>query len=245
MKQVKKEEIIKFIEPNIEEFHNKRLQRLSALNLKLLLKRKNPYLFKAKNINKSQDLVEVLLTAYLSSQEEGIFGAFLEKLAIFICEKAYNGRKSSAEGIDLEFKKNNSLYLISIKSGPNWGNSQQIKRMIDNFRKARRILSGNDPTISVISVNGCCYGIDNKTNKGEYFKFCGQRFWELISGDKELYKDIIEPIGYKAKLKNDEYYEKYSKLVNKFTLEFAIDFCNKDGAITWEKILELNSKAKN
>lgn len=47
--------------------------------------------------------------------------------------------KSAAEGVDLEFNKDGKKYLVSIKSGPNWGNSSQIKKMIDNFNKAKNI----------------------------------------------------------------------------------------------------------
>ena len=61
---------------------------------------KNPYLFKAKDINTAQDFVTFILDAHLSSQEETIFGGFLEELAIFICSQVYSGQKSAAEGID-------------------------------------------------------------------------------------------------------------------------------------------------
>ena len=31
------------------------------------------------------------------------------------------------------------------------------------------------------------YGRVNKPDRGDYFKYCGQRFWEFISGDTNLY----------------------------------------------------------
>ncbi|MCB1935052.1 MAG: hypothetical protein KDF59_03835 [Nitrosomonas sp.] len=31
------------------------------------------------------------------------------------------------------------------------------------------------------------------------FKYCGQQFWEFISGTSNLYTDIIEPLGHEAK----------------------------------------------
>ena len=57
------------------------------------------------NILTAENLVRTLLDAHLSSQEETIFGDFLEGLAIFINAIVYGGRKSAAEGIDLEFDK--------------------------------------------------------------------------------------------------------------------------------------------
>jgi hypothetical protein len=74
----------------------------------------------------------------LSSSEEGIFGDWLEGLAIFINEKVYNGWKSGIPGIDLEFDYDDRRYIVTIKSGPNWGNSSQIKRLKDDFRTAKR-----------------------------------------------------------------------------------------------------------
>ncbi|MEA3451057.1 MAG: PmeII family type II restriction endonuclease [Bacteroidota bacterium] len=235
------QDIYGYVENNIGVFHNKRLKSLEKLRLDKILKRKNPYLFKAKNILTAQDVVRVILDAYLSSQEETIFGEFLEGLAIFINEKVYGGRKSAAEGIDLEFEKEDIKYIVSIKSGPNWGNSSQIKKMKDNFRKAKRILGTNTSKMNIVAVNGCCYGRDNKPEKDEYLKLCGERFWCFISGNRQLYTDIVEPLGHQAKQKNDEFTFAYSNLINKFTIEFGKDFCDKNGAIDWEKIVIFNS----
>ncbi len=244
MAEVTKEDIIRFIEPNIQTFHKKRLDNLLALQLKKILKRKNPYLFKAKALNTAHDLVKTILDAHLSSQEEGIFGSFLEELAIFICGTVYNGRKSSAVGIDLEFNRDGTYYIVSIKSGPNWGNSRQVSKMKDDFKKAKRILGMNTSGIKVLAVNGCCYGKDNNPDKGDYLKYCGQQFWEFVSGDENLYTDIIEPLGLKAKEKNDKFLDEYSKVINKFTLEFAQEYCASDGSIIWDKLVRFNSAKK-
>lgn len=55
--------------------------------------------------------------------------------------------------------------------------------------------------LNIVAINGCCYGQDKNPDKGDYFKYCGQRFWEFISGNEELYIQIIEPLGTKAKEK--------------------------------------------
>ena len=210
------------------------------LKLSKILKRKNPYLFKAKNILTAQDLVKTLLDAHLSSQEETIFGNFLEGLAIYVNRKVFGGRKSSAEGIDLEFENDGINYIIAIKSGPNWGNSSQINKMRDNFKKANRILRTSNSKLQIIAINGCCYGRDNKPDKGDYFKYCGQKFWEFISGDSNLYIEIIEPLGHKAKEKKEDFLEKYSQIVNKFTFEFSQHYCI-NGKIDWNSLVKLNS----
>jgi len=241
MESVSKEGIIRFIEPRIQEFHARRLENLLTLRLKIILSRKNPYLFRAKNQTSAHELVKTILDAHLSSQEEGIFGRFLEELAVFICGKVHGGKKSPAEGIDLEFDKEGTVYLVSIKSGPNWGNSRQIARMKDDFRKAKRIRGANLRGLKVVAVNACCYGKDDKPDKGDYLKLCGQRFWELISGKEQLYTDIIEPLGHKAKEKNEQFQAEYAKVVNKFTLEFSKEYCASDGSILWNKLVQFNS----
>src|SRR4030043_23368 len=134
------EEVGEYVKNNIGAFHNGRLESLKKLKLNKILERKNPYLFKAKNVLLAQDLVKILLDAYLSSQEETIFGNFLEGLAIFVNKKAYKGQKSSTQGIDLEFNKEKVCYIVAIKSGPNWGNSSQVRKMREDFRKAKQTL---------------------------------------------------------------------------------------------------------
>ncbi len=244
MNVIDKDDLVIFIEQNIHLFHKRRLENLLTLRLDIILKRKNPYLFKAKAIGTAQDLIKTILDAHLSSQEEGIFGGLLEELAIFVCNRTYGGRKSSAEGIDLEFFKNECLYIVSIKSGPNWGNSRQIAKMRDDFKRAFRILRGARSSTNIVAVNGCCYGKDNRPDKGDYLKYCGQRFWELISGDENLYVEIIEPLGHKAEEKNAQFFDEYAKVINKFTIEFARKFCAEDGAIHWDKLVKFNSGKK-
>lgn len=244
MGNLTKNDIIEFIESNIRQFHSRRLENLLALQLKKILCRKNPYLFKAKNQNTAHDLVKTILDAHLSSQEEGIFGGFLEELSVFICGKVYGGKKSSTEGIDLDFQKDGTIYLVSIKSGPNWGNSRQIARMKDDFRKAKRILGTNTKGVKVVAVNGCCYGRDDNPDKSDYLKLCGQRFWEFISGNEDLYTDIIEPLGHKAKEKNEKFLKEYTKAINKFTFEFSKEYCATDGSILWKKLVQINSGKK-
>lgn len=93
----------------------------------------------------------------------------------------------------------------------------------------------------LVCVNGCCYGRTASENKGDYLKLCGQAFWEFVSGDAELYRRIITPIGYRAQERNDEFAVAFAKVVNQFTKELLADFCHSDGAIDWDKLLAFNS----
>jgi len=52
----------------------------------------------------------------------------------------------------------------------------------------------------------------------------------------------IEPLGYKAKEKNDRFLMEYSRVINKFSLEFMNMFCSADGTIQWETLVRFNSQ---
>ena len=240
MKKINLQQICEYVEQRISIFHQRRLDYVqNKVDLLKILKQKNPYLFKAKNVLTAQDLVKGFLDAFLQSQEETLFGDFIEGLAIFVCDKVYGAKKSELKGLDLEFEKDGIIYIVEIKAGWNWGNSSQIRQLRISFDAARKSLRSKTGK-KVIAVNGCCFGKDNKPDKGGYWKLCGQRFWELISGDEKLYIDIIEPIGYKAKQKNEEFTENYAQIVNKLTLEFSQKFCD-DGKINWAKLVKYNS----
>lgn len=224
MKQLNLKNVTQYVEENIGTFHQKRIAGLNDLKLKKVLGKKNPYLYKAKYILTAQDIIKSLTDAFISSQEETIFGDWLEGLAIFINQKVYQGRKSGIPGIDLEFDKDGIRYIVTIKSGPNWGNSRQVAGLIFDFRTAKKTLRTSNSKLNVVAVNGCCYGRDNNQDRGDYFKYCGQKFWEFISGDTEFYTKIIEPLGHQAKDRNDDFMQSYSQMINKFTKEFADTF---------------------
>jgi hypothetical protein len=128
MNNLNLKDVSQYVEENIGKFHQKRISSLDTLKLSEVLKRKNPYLFKAKYVLTAEQIIKALVDAHISSKEETLFGDWLEGLAIFINQKVYKGRKSGISGIDLEFDDNNTRYIISIKSGPNWGNDSQIKK---------------------------------------------------------------------------------------------------------------------
>ncbi len=231
----------KYVNENIVDFHQKRLAVVSRMTLNELLK-KNPYLFKAKNIITASGLIESTMSAFLSSSEEKIFGDFLEDLAIHIAGKTCNGRKSASQGIDLELENNGTIYVISIKSGPNWGNSSQHKKLAQDFKDAVIRLRQSKTIKNVQPTLGVCYGKARTVySRQGYLKVVGQNFWTLISSDKSLYTEIIGPIGYRAKEHNDKYEGERARISNLLTKQFVEQFCKITGEINWEKIVIANS----
>jgi len=240
MKKLEVKEVKGFVNENVTSFHGSKIKSLTNLNLKKILRHKNPYLFKAKNIRIASELVQTILDAYLSSSEEKLFGDFLEELAVFISGKTLKGRKSAATGIDLEFNRKGTHYIVSIKSGPNWGNSSQQNKQEQDFKTATKVLKQSKRTLNVQPVMGICYGKVKTSIVRGYLKVVGQNFWYFISENKNLYTDIIEPIGYQAKTHNDKFLKEKSRLINLFTDEFMRDFCV-NGNIDWHKLVEFNS----
>ena len=242
MKKIKISEVKKFIQKNIETFHKSRLKCLKDTKLKDLLKKKNPYLFKAKNIITAQDLVISFLEARLSSSEEKIFGDFLEDLAIFVAKKTLSAVKSSSPGLDIEYTSKGVRYLVSVKSGLNWGNSSQWKALESNFKATMKVLKQSKHAKNVECILGISYGKQKRSyRRGIILQICGQDFWYTISGEKEFYTKIIKPLGHQAKKLNTGFNTKKAQIINKFTKELLNEFCDNKGKILWEDLVKFNS----
>lgn len=253
MNKLDQDELQLFISEKVmTPFYEIRLSKLGELTFRGLMKRKNPYLFKAKNIQTAEELVKYILDAFLSSQEETIFGNLMEELAIYVCSKVFNGYKAEQgkfKSVDLIFERDGKTYIISIKSGPFWGNKDQKDRMKGNFKDARKILKTEGVKTKIIAVNGCMYGKDNKPYKIDakdknksYYKYCGQEFWELITGDNSFYQRIVVPIDKEAKKRDENFRKIYYAKVNELTKDFSQNYLTDDGQIHWEKLIDFVSK---
>lgn len=241
MKPLNLDAVTQFVNENITGFHEKRLAKIQELNLRDVLRRKNPYLFRAKHIQSASELVSSLVDATLSSSEETLFGTFLEEVAIFINQLVFDGQKATTKGIDLDFRREGVRYLVAIKSGPNWGNSSQYQALEANFKTALKVVRQSQHSGEVRAVLGMCYGHRIPSDRGTYESKEGQAFWEFVSGSTTLYQDLIEPLGYEARAHNDRYLHEKNALLNRLAGAFITDFCEPDGSINWGKLLAFNS----
>ena len=241
-KEIDLAQLREFIHDELLRFNESKLNKLNGLDLVKIIRRKNPYLYRYKNFEALEDLVKALVDATLSSSDETLFGVILERVAIKVCEQSFGGRKSMVEGIDLEFDRDNIRYIVSIKSGPNWGNSDQKKRMKQHFTQARRIFQQGGYSQMVRAIEGCCYGQTSRMfNQGDYQKLCGREFWQLISGSRVMYQVVLELIAEASKDNGRTYNHEYDEAIMRITEELSSIYMELNGDIDWSKILEKNS----
>ena len=241
MTKAQMQKIRKFVAENIGEFHSDVLAKVQEKQLDEFLKGFNPYMFKAKAREDAHDFIKLLLDDFLRRSEGTKFGQFLEKLAIFVGGELYGARKSIAKGIDLEFTRGGVHYAVSVKSSPNWGNKSQTKQQKDDFVNASRLAGQAGRGNKLTCVLGCCYGRKGNNHQGTHMRYCGQEFWQFLSGDGALYQQIVEPLGHQAKRHNDKFAAAYACVLNKMTHEFVARFCDDNGRIKWEEVVKFNS----
>ena len=68
------EVVVQAIATALESFYANLIEKIDGLNIKKVMKRKNPYLYRAKAMQSASEIVESVLTAFVSSSEETIFG---------------------------------------------------------------------------------------------------------------------------------------------------------------------------
>src|SRR5438105_4301531 len=113
-------ELEELIRKSLDDFYLRRMKKLTELKLSNVLRKKNPYLFRAVGVQSASEIVTEILRAYMSSSDETIFGdAFFEPIAK-ICS---GGIVSPSEGVDVAIETDNVYKAIAVKSGPNIFNS--------------------------------------------------------------------------------------------------------------------------
>lgn len=99
----------------LNDFYEKRFETLQKLKLRQVLKRKNPYLFKALGTELASEIVKKVLEAYISSSDETIFGnIYFEQIALNLP----NITVSDAKGVDLILSMDKVIRAYALKSGP-------------------------------------------------------------------------------------------------------------------------------
>ena len=239
---LKLEDVQKYIIDYIEQFNKRRKELLEELTLQKLLIKKNQYLYAAKTIKTPQDLIAAYLNAELSASEESSFGGFLEDLANFVAERTLRAQKSSTTGVDLQYEENGTIGLITIKSGLNWGNSDQWKKLESNLQVATKVLKQSKRTKNVRCILGVCYGKSKRTmRRGIIEQMCGQDFWFFLSGRRNFYQEIMSSVVDQANRESADFEKIRTVKTNALVKEFTSSFCDETGNIMWNTVLQFNS----
>lgn len=237
--------VVKAISGALQDFYDSLIKSIDGLDLSKVLRKKDPYLYRAKAMNRAEDIVEAILSAYVSSSEETIFGnVFFEPIA----KAVTGGQKALAEGIDLmvEDKVMNTVHAIAVKSGPNVFNADSKKRQEENFIAASKL--AKQGRYMYDAIIGYSYGRKHITERGKpkiYRELYGQEFWYELTGDKEFYKKIIKFMGDLPEINLKRYQVSYDRAKNRLLKPFMEEFCNDDGSINWDRLVAYNSRTAN
>lgn len=231
-------ELVKLVSTHLSAFYRKRIEVLDKLELKKVLLRKNPYLFRAVGIHDVSELITNLLLAYSSSSDETIFGnEFFEPLARDLA----NGKTADGEGVDVLVETEGKITAYAVKSGTAVFNSSSKRDQEKSFLKMRNRLFKTQKLFDPIV--GYSYGRKTRQPKKVvvYREVAGQVFWEELTGDPECYVKILQamqdyPDRHRAVFKNA-----WDRAVNRFSLEFMRNFMSADGSINWSDLLKYNS----
>jgi len=225
----------------LQDFYERRLQKVRELKLQAFLRRKNPYLFRALGIQKASEIVERVLTDYISASDETIFGdAFFEPIARI----ASAGKASDAEGVDFVTESDKRITAVALKSGPYPYNASQKKRQSQEFLAVRSRLYKLHKQFDPILGHGYGRLKSEPTKDRIYRDRSGQAFWTEVTGDPDFYLKLVRLMKDEPAKHRKEYAPAWDAAINRFTAEFIKDFCFTDGSVDWEKLVRFVSEDK-
>jgi len=225
----------------LNDFHERRIKTLEELNLRKVLRRKNPYLFKALGTEQAPEIVKRVLEAYVSSSDETIFGdAYFEQIALDIP----NIRVSDGKGCDLIREEEKVIHAYALKSGPHPFNSSAKAKQNTEFTEMKSRLMKLQKQFDPVLAYAYGRKIRPSSEKSIYRQSSGQAFWEEITGDENFYLKLITLMKDEPLKRIDEYKDDWDAKVNMFTREFMEDFCFENGQIDWEKLTQFVSAKK-
>jgi len=226
------------IEKCLDDFYQRRFSNLEKLQLRKILRRKNPYLFKALGTEDASEIVRRLLEAFISSSDETIFGeAYFEQVS----RNLPRIQVSDAKGVDLILQEEKVIHAYALKSGPNPYNASQKERQNTEFLELKsrlmKLQKQFDPVLAY------AYGRKSRASGGKwiYRETSGEEFWKELTGDSDFYLKLIRLMKDIPLRRKDEYKSKWDAAINRFTREFTEDFCFLDGHIDWEKLTKFVS----
>lgn len=229
--------------------------KISSISLDDLMP--NPYMmFLLKNSNgldNVNDLVDFLLSQYIERSMVTSFGSLIEAIAGVFCDMDFKKGRRGNKHLDKVKTSGNTIYGISIKSGPNTINDPDVSDISDalNDWKAKK-MAGLPPGISSVeTVLGLTYGNNPslqsfKVGSLGHTLVYGRKFWEFVSEGlvehpentyimiKEAAESAVTEFGFNA------IRDAIGLASIRVKSEFVGKYCNEYGEIQWDQLLEDN-----
>jgi hypothetical protein len=233
-------EIRAFLYEKLVEFHHQKSQLLNHITITRLLKKRTPYFLKAKNIRVASDFAQDVLETYLLDEEERLFNRFLVDVAIYTARICQGGGGSTFDGIDLEFLKEKTRYLVAIRPEVQWGGDLQRRQLVNQLETAWNTLIGKDISADIQPVLGICYGKADIAMQGRFMRIVGRDFWSFLSDEANFYNTIIDPLVGQAAERDDIFLAGRARAINLLAQQLMDEF-SENGIIQWRKLVELPS----
>lgn len=220
------------------------MQALDNLDLRKVVSKKNPYLFRANGMSNATEMVRELLAAHVSSSDETIFAEeFFEPICKAVSQKVI--QVAGARGADFVIETEDSYEVIALKSGPNALNSSAVEKQNEHFESIQRSVRATLRSLrkQFIPIMGCGYGrVDSQpTRSRRYHKLAGQAFWQRVTGDPEFYMKLVILMRDDPDKHKPEFKDAWDRAENRFVRDFTEGFCAANGTILWDKLVKFNS----
>jgi hypothetical protein len=222
----------------LNDFYAHRLAKIKSINIRNILARKNPYLFRAIATEQASEIVGVILSSFLSSSDETIFGNdFFEPIA----REVSGGHAAEAGGVDVVVEKSDTVIAYAIKSGPNPQNKSATDKQALEFNELRSRLLKLRKQFDPVLAAGYGRKCRPATAKRAFRMVSGQAFWAELTGDRNFYIKLIRLMKDIPAAHKEAYKPEWDAAVNRLTAEFIADFCYPDGRVNWEQLTEFVS----
>ena len=225
------ERSIKVVEEFEVTFTKPITEKVSKLRMRDIVKRKNPYLYRASGVSTCEEFVNRAFTEDTSTIGENYFGSFFESVARIVS----GGIKPAGGGeIDLEVRRDNAAYLYTIKSGPGgYNSSTEAKARTDLGHAERRLRQDRVTTHKKMAY---AYGRRTTSFKDGIEKLASKDFWYELSADEQFYRKLLEICAELTPLFEADVNAPYQRLLN----EAHELFCEGD-SIRWDKVIRIVS----
>jgi hypothetical protein len=237
--------LLALVQQALAAFTSAQADRLRRLDLAHLLRTKNPYYYFAIGSDTPEKLAERLLDDFAASSGEAMFGTtFFEELALGIAGLV-GGRKSAADGMDLELERDGSAFIVSIKSGPAWGNSSQHKALERAFADAKKRYNASPSARArntLQPVLGICYGPRRDTDR-QYRQLVGPAFWDWLSGEPDFHRRIVAAL--RLTDPGQAFAPVYEALLGDFTGQIRGLCFDADGGLDLARLVEINGAGRS